>query len=87
MQVAGFVAVAPVGVPNFTPQLKTNPVPTLVLWGGRDRVLPVSQAKVLAAGFAHASVRIIDGAKHPAYLDEPVLFHEMLLRFLSELGD
>jgi pimeloyl-ACP methyl ester carboxylesterase len=85
--VAGFVAVAPAGTPGYARRLKDNPVPTLVIWGDRDRVFPMSQAKLLAGSFTKASVVILAGAQHPAYLDQPDRFHKSLLEFLASLDD
>jgi pimeloyl-ACP methyl ester carboxylesterase len=78
---AGFVPVAPAGVPAFAAQVRGSPVPTLVVWGERDAVFPVAQAAKLAASFTDAEVRILPGAKHPAYLDAPDAFHEALIAF------
>ena len=44
-------------------------------------------ADTLAAGFKTAEVLILPKAKHPAYLDQPDLFHKALLKFLASLGD
>jgi pimeloyl-ACP methyl ester carboxylesterase len=84
---AGLVAVAPAGTPGYAPRLKKSPVPALVVWGERDRLFPVAQAKTLAASFAKAKVVVLPGARHPAYLDQPERFHEALLDFLSGLGE
>lgn len=86
-RVSGFVPIAPVGESEYSGKLKDNPVPTLVVWGERDRLFPAARAEVLAASFAHAEVVILPGAKHPAYLDQPELFHQALLKFLASLGD
>ena len=84
---AGFVAVAPAGTPKYASRLKTSPVPALIVWGERDGVFPVAQAKTLAASFARSKVVILPGARHPAYLDQSELFHEALLDFLSSLAE
>ena len=86
-KVSGYVAIAPVGVNQYASKLKENPVPALIIWGQRDELFPPSMAKTLAAGFKTAKVVILPGAKHPAYLDQPDLFHEALLKFLAGLGD
>ena len=85
-RVAGFVAIAPAGTPHYAPRLAGSAVPALVVWGERDRVFPVGQAKKLAAAFDDASVVILPGARHPAYLDRPERFHEALLAFLAGRG-
>jgi len=86
-RVAGFVGVAPAGTPGYAPRLSGSPVPALIVWGERDRVFPVAQAAKLAASFDDARVVVLPGAQHPAYLEQPVRFHEALLEFLGGLGD
>jgi pimeloyl-ACP methyl ester carboxylesterase len=85
--VSGYVPIAPVGVEKYASQLKGSPVPALVVWGQRDQLFRPAMANTLAAGFKTATVLILPGAKHPAYLDQPDLFHEALLKFLAGLGD
>jgi abhydrolase domain-containing protein 14 len=84
-RVAGFVGIAPAGTPSYAPSLADSAVPALVVWGERDQVFPVAQAEKLAAGFDDATVVILPGARHPAYLDESERFHEALLKFLAGL--
>jgi len=84
-RVAGFVAIAPAGSQRYAPLLAGSAVPTLVVWGERDRVLPVALAQKLAAGFDDATVVILPEARHPAYLDQPEKFHRALLEFLAGL--
>lgn len=86
-RVAGFVPVAAVGSVEYAKKLQNSSVPALVIWGEKDRLLPASQAKTLAASFAKAEVLILPGARHPAYLDQPKLFHEALLKFIAGLED
>jgi abhydrolase domain-containing protein 14 len=83
--VAGFVAVAPAGAAHFSPRLAGSDVPALIVWGERDQVFPVAQAKLLAASFDDATVVILPEAQHPAYLDQPERFHKALLEFLAVL--
>ncbi len=83
--VAGFVAIAPVGTKRYAPLLAGSAVPTLVVWGERDRVIPIAHAEELAAGFEDATVVILPAARHPAYLDQSERFHKALLKFLAGL--
>jgi len=85
--VSGFVGVAPAGAQRHAARLDGSSVPTLIVWGDRDAVFPVSGAKRLAARFERASVVILEGARHPCYLDEPARFHEAVLEFLAGLAD
>jgi len=84
-RVAGFVAIAPVDSLRYAKLLTGSAVPTLVVWGERDKVFPVAQAEKLAAGFDDASVVILPAARHPAYLDQSERFHRALLEFLAGL--
>ncbi len=84
-KVSGYVPIAPVGVQQYAGKLKQSPVPALVVWGERDQLFRPAMAKTLAAGFAKAEIVILPKAKHPAYLDQPELFHEALLKFLAGL--
>jgi abhydrolase domain-containing protein 14 len=86
-KVSGYVPIAPVGAKQYASKLKKSPVPALVVWGQRDQLFRPAMATTLAAGFKTAEVVILPKAKHPAYLDQPELFHEALLKFLAGLGD
>lgn len=86
-RLAGFVPIAPVGSVEYASKLKNSPVPALVVWGEKDKLLPSAQARKLAKGFDKAEVLILPGARHPAYLDQPRMFHEGLLKFIEELDD
>jgi len=85
--VSGFIGVAPAGTQRYAARIEGSPVPALIVWGDRDTVFPVSLAKVLAASFERATVVILEGARHPCYLDEPARFHDAVLKFLSGLPD
>ena len=58
-------------------------VPTLVLWGSDDKLVPASYAKRYADGIAGPTiVRSIDGAGHLAHVDEPEAVAAAVLEFL-----
>lgn len=84
-RVAGFVPVAPVGAVDYAERLRGCEVPALVVWGERDQVFPPSQAQTLAAAFGNARVLILPGARHPAYLDQPEIFHRELVAFAKRV--
>ena len=83
--VSGYVPIAPVRAPEYAKQIKDSSVKTLVVWGEKDRLFPPSQAQILAACFLHANTLILPGARHPAYLDQPKMFHAGLVKFLGEV--
>jgi pimeloyl-ACP methyl ester carboxylesterase len=85
-RVAGFVPVAPVGAVEYAKRLHESPVPALVVWGERDSTFPISQAQPLADAFADARVLVLPGARHPAYLDQPDVFHRELVEFVKRVS-
>ncbi len=84
-KLAGFVPVAPVAVPAYKDRLAKVAVPTLVVWGASDRVVPLAHADLLASTIPGAKKLILPGAQHPCYLDAPEAFHKALLEFLAGL--
>ncbi len=56
--------------------------PVLVVWGGRDRLIPPSHASAIKAALPHSTVEIFSRAGHFPHLDEPDRFHRVLLEFL-----
>ena len=83
-RVAGYVPVAPVGIDDHRAALEQVDVPTLVVWGEEDQVIPVAQASVLANAL-NGDTLILAGASHPCYLDRPDEFHRALLDFVGGL--
>ncbi|HZM00012.1 MAG TPA: alpha/beta hydrolase [Planctomycetota bacterium] len=84
--VAGFVPVAPAGLKTWLPQLKDCAVPTLVVWGSEDTVVPVARAYDLAAALRNSRTLVLEGAPHPAYLEQPDEFHAALVEFTLGLA-
>jgi len=56
-------------------------IPTLIVHGGADDVVPVQQSKKLAKSMMYCELRILDGADHD--YSRPADFEEML-RFVSK---
>lgn len=84
-RVAGFVALAPVAIERYAEALEGVEVPALLVWGSEDRVVPLAHAKLLEESLADARTVVIEGARHPCYIDEPERFHTLLLEFLDSL--
>jgi abhydrolase domain-containing protein 14 len=85
--IAGLVALAPAGTPEFAERLASSNTPLLVVWGSQDTVFPLEQGRRLVAAVAGSRLVVLEGAGHPSYLDRPDPFHEALLAFLSGLGE
>ncbi len=72
--------------PDSTPLLTTIAVPTLIVAGEEDRVIPVDSARKMQAAIKGAKSVVISGAGHVANLEEPAQFTSTLQKFLRELS-
>ena len=81
----GFVPVAPVGIRDLMDPSTESDVPTMIVWGSEDAVIPVDEARMLGSMFPNSSVNVIDGGGHAAYRTNPDAFTRLLLDFLATL--
>jgi pimeloyl-ACP methyl ester carboxylesterase len=63
-------------------KLSSLEVPTLVVWGSRDRVFPESHAREAAARLRDGSLAVIPGCGHMPHVECPDRFLAALDRFL-----
>jgi abhydrolase domain-containing protein 14 len=82
--VGGLVLIGCVSVEENRGRLKTIAVPTFIVWGSKDHIAPLSNAELLHKEIKGSKLLVIEDARHPAYLDNPALWHQELLRFLKE---
>ena len=68
---------------DTTAALSTIHVPTLVLVGAEDKLTPPSAAQALQKVIPHATLHVIPQAAHMSNLENPSVFNEKLLLFLS----
>jgi pimeloyl-ACP methyl ester carboxylesterase len=58
-------------------------LPTLVIWGEHDTIIPVRHAHDAHEAIPGSRLEIIDGAGHFPHVDEPVLLAEILSDFIA----
>lgn len=87
-QIAGLVLIAP-SLSGLNRELLENlDSPVLLIWGDKDNIFPVEQyGRELKELLPRAKLLIIKGARHPAYLDKPSEFHDLLLDFVDEVSE
>ena len=61
--------------------------PTLLIWGARDRLIPVELAAEWQRAIPQARLEVIDDAAHVPMVETPSVFAERLLHFLDDLDD
>jgi len=85
-EVRGFIPVAPVDTNKYADFLIDGLlVPTLVVYGEKDRGLGEKGAAQLTKAIKATEPFVLKGAGHPAYLDQPDKWHQILLNFLKHL--
>jgi pimeloyl-ACP methyl ester carboxylesterase len=85
-RIAGFVAVAPVGIPSYQNQLDQIKIPVLAVWGENDDVVPRQHAQLLVRSVKQGRLVTIPGGSHAPYMSDPAAFHATLLEFLNALA-
>jgi pimeloyl-ACP methyl ester carboxylesterase len=57
-------------------------MPTLIVWGDRDKIIPVSHAYQAHEAMPQSRLEIMGGVGHFPHVEEPFQFVEILLDFL-----
>ena len=67
--------------------LETLRVPTLIIWGSRDRVVPLEHGAYLAQHIPGARIAIIRAAGHMPFYEKPAECNKLVLSFLRKDED
>jgi pimeloyl-ACP methyl ester carboxylesterase len=59
-------------------------VPTLIVWGTKDRIIPAWHATTAHQAIPGSRVELFQGAGHYPHLDEPERFARLLSEFMAE---
>jgi pimeloyl-ACP methyl ester carboxylesterase len=71
--------------PDSTPLLPSINVPTLVITGDEDTLIPVDESRAMANAIPGATLVIVAGAGHLANLEQPDAFNRAFHEFLTKL--
>jgi abhydrolase domain-containing protein 14 len=82
-RIAGFVAVAPVGIPSYREHFDKITAPVLAVWGEHDHLIPISDAESLVKSVKQGQLLVIPNGTHAPYMSNPALFNQELLRFVA----
>ena len=63
--------------------IRSLQVPTVIVYGDKDKSLGPESVKNLSLLPNHCVVKL-ENARHPAYLDQPRLWHNLLYNFLNK---
>jgi pimeloyl-ACP methyl ester carboxylesterase len=69
---------------DFRDRLSSIHVPTLLVWGKQDMLVPVADADEFERRIAGARKLVMDDTGHVPMLERPRTFNDQLLQFLSE---
>ena len=61
----------------------STPIPTLVVWGTKDRMIPAWHAASATASIQNCRVELFQGAGHFPHLDDPDRFSALVREFVS----
>ncbi len=67
----------------ITSKLQTISVPTLIIWGGNDPVIPIHYADSFVSTIQDCRFFRMDGCGHTPYVQEPHLLTSKVLEFLN----
>lgn len=69
--------------PELTPKLEILQVPTLVIWGSLDPVIPVQYAEYFVKKIRDCRFYQMEGCGHTPYVEDPENFVKIVMDFLA----
>ncbi len=61
-------------------------IPTLIVWGKQDAIMPVNCAELYQQALANATLHVIDGCGHAPALEQARAFVRTVWEFLAKQG-
>ncbi len=70
---------------DLTPFLDKIKVKTLILWGEKDKITPLSDAYLMKEKIKNSKLEILKNISHIPHLENPVLLSEKILNFIKSV--
>jgi pimeloyl-ACP methyl ester carboxylesterase len=70
---------------NLTPLLSQIHLPTLVVWGEGDKILPLALGKQMAAMIPNSRLAVIERGSHNAHEEQPEKFNAIIEDFIENI--
>jgi pimeloyl-ACP methyl ester carboxylesterase len=74
----------PFSAERIAPVLARLDRPALVVWGARNRFVPVEQAERQRKSFPSAEVKVLEESRHYPHLDDPAAIAVAVVPFLKD---
>ncbi|MCB9418649.1 MAG: alpha/beta fold hydrolase [Ardenticatenaceae bacterium] len=71
--------------PDSTPTLGKIAVPTLIIHGENDQIIPIAEAEAMYRAIEEAEMVVVENAGHLPNLEQPDIFNDAVVDFLEEL--
>lgn len=85
--ICGYIPVAPVSTGSYSKDFyQSLKVPTMIIYGSKDTGLGVTSAQHLREISTSTDPQILENARHPAYLDQPDVWHQLIYNFMLALS-
>lgn len=69
---------------GYLPEMK---VPTLLIWGEKDHIVPIEQANRFHRGIKNSQLQVITGVGHSPQLEAPKKLVKLLRQFFQKIND
>ncbi len=73
--------------PDSTPTLAEIDVPTLIIHGADDQIVPLAEARAMHEAIKGSKLVVIEDAGHLPNLEQPDAFNDAVIDFLEEIED
>lgn len=77
------IVIGSAGVEQMKSELQNISTPVLIIWGENDDVIKKEDGIELRTLVKNSELKVIPGATHPAYLDNPSVFFDEVTSFID----